>query len=105
MAATHLEAKGYAIRARNWRCRWGEVDIIAEKDGCLTFVEVKTRRGGLPEDQISPQKARRLVRLVYAYLDTHELDDIDLSIDVVAVELDRRGKLIRLEHYEGAIGE
>jgi len=45
VAADHLEAKGYRIVERNYRCREGEVDIIAQVDDCLVFVEVKTRRG------------------------------------------------------------
>ena len=45
MAAAHLKANGYTIRDRNFRTREGEIDIVAEKDGCLVFAEVRARRG------------------------------------------------------------
>ena len=56
VAATHLEAKGYVILARNWRCRLGEIDLVAQLGDVVIFVEVKTRRGrdfGLPEEGVT----------------------------------------------------
>ena len=57
VAKTHLEANGYKIINQNWRCRLGEIDIIAQKDGIVSFTEVKTRRSraaGSPEESITP---------------------------------------------------
>ncbi len=70
LAAAHLESKGYRILHRNWRCREGEVDLVAERDGCLVFVEVRTRRGeahGSPEESVTAAKAARLLAVAEAF--------------------------------------
>jgi len=70
IAADHLEAAGYRIIDRNWRCRTGELDIVAERDGTVVFVEVKTRSGtgyGHPLESITVQKLARLRRLAAAW--------------------------------------
>ena len=71
LAANHLQSEGYVIRHRNWRCGHKELDIVAEKDGTLVFVEVKTRKDvlfGLPEDAVTNGKIRRIVSSADAYL-------------------------------------
>ena len=101
VAATHLEANGFAILHKNWRCRQGEVDLVAQKGESLHFVEVKTRRGrgkGSPEEAITSKKAQKLINTALAYIGEHELDDADWQVDLIAVELDSHGKLIRCEH-------
>ncbi len=101
VAAHHLEAQGYKIIGRNWRCQRGEIDLIAQAGETLVFVEVKTRRGrnfGTPEQGVTSHKLRRLLELGQHYLLAHDLDDVDWRIDMVAVELDGRGKLLRCEH-------
>ena len=109
VAAHHLEANGYKIVARNWRCSVGEIDIVARKAEALAFVEVKTRKGtnaGTPEDAITPRKAQKLILLAQTYLYEHDLDEeSEYSIDVIGVELDRAGKLLRCEHWENAVSE
>ena len=109
VAATHLEANGYRIVARNWRSKIGELDIVAQKEEALAFVEVKTRRGrshGTPEDAITPRKAQKLISTVQSYLSENECDeDLDFSIDVIAVELDKVGKVLRIEHRVNAVSE
>lgn len=106
VAATRLEADGYRIVARNWRCRDGEIDLIAQAgDGLLTFVEVKTRKGramGMPEEALTPHKSRKLIELAQRYLSEHNLD-VDWRIDLVAVELDNGGKLLRCDHIPNAV--
>ena len=106
VAATHLEANGYRLVARNWRCQQGEIDLIAEaEDGLLAFVEVKTRKGqamGMPEEALTPHKSRKLIELAQIYLGEHDLD-VDWRIDLVAVELDTSGKLLRCEHIPNAV--
>lgn len=105
VAATHLEAQGMRILERNWRCARGEIDLVAQHDDVLIFVEVKTRRGralGLPEEALTPAKAARLVLLGEAYLAEHELVGISWRVDLVAVELDPSGKLLRCEHIPNA---
>lgn len=101
VAAHHLEAKGYVIVARNWRCRYGEIDLVARAGEEWVFVEVKTRRGqgfGSPEEGVTAHKLRKLFELGQHYLVAHDLDDVAWRVDLVAVELDSRGKLLRCEH-------
>ncbi|HOU41061.1 MAG TPA: YraN family protein, partial [Promineifilum sp.] len=71
VAAVQLEAKGYAIVARNWRCAVGEIDLVARDGETLVFVEVKTRRGrayGAPEEALTPRKAQKLLQLGAQYV-------------------------------------
>jgi putative endonuclease len=106
VAAIQLEADGYRIVARNWRCQRGEIDLIAQaNENLLIFVEVKTRRGrnmGLPEEALTPHKSQKLIQLAQIYLSEHDLD-VDWRIDLVAVELDKDGKLLRCEHIPNAV--
>jgi putative endonuclease len=105
LAARQLVAKGYEILARNWRCETGELDLVA-KDGVeLVFVEVRTRRGqalGSPEESVTPAKQARLIALAEAYVQAHDWQG-GWRLDFVAVEMDRRGRLLRVDHYENAI--
>jgi putative endonuclease len=105
LAADHLAAKGYEILARNWRCETGELDLVARDGSCLAMVEVRTRRGqklGTPEDSVTAAKQARLVALGQAYVQESGWLG-DWRIDFVAIEMDRRGRLLRLEHYENAV--
>jgi putative endonuclease len=105
VAATYLESQGYDIIARNWRCRSGEIDLIAQAGDLLLFVEVKTRRGrdmGTPEEGLTPAKSRQLITLAEVYLAEHELD-VEWRIDLIAVELDKSGKFLRCEHIPQAV--
>ncbi len=105
VAAHHLEAKGYQIVERNWRCRHGEIDLVAQAGDELVFVEVKTRRGramGAPEEALTPHKSRKLMQLGQLYTAEKELD-VDWRIDLVAVELDKSGKLLRCDHIQNAV--
>ena len=105
VAALHLQAKGYEIVDRNWRTRLGEIDIVArERDGYI-FVEVKTRRGrgmGSPEEGLTRKKSSKLIELGLAYMAEIE-SDADWRIDLVAVEIDMTGKLIRCEHVPNVV--
>lgn len=105
VAAVHLEAKGYQILEHNWRCSEGEIDLVTRAGDELVFVEVKTRRGrdlGTPEEGLTPQKSRKLLALGQRYVAAHDLD-VDWRIDLVAVELDKSGKLLRCEHIANAV--
>ena len=105
LAAAHLESRGYRIRARNFRCRQGEIDIIAENGGCLAFVEVRTRRGratGSAAESLTPEKGARIREAAEAYcLEQPEVPE-DRRIDVIAIDLAPDGRLLRLEHIENA---
>jgi len=105
LAAQYLAGKGYEIIARNWRCRAGELDLVAGDGGCLVFVEVRARRGralGSPEESITPAKQARLASLAEAYVQMQDWAG-DYRIDVIAIEYDRRGRLLRVDHYENAV--
>lgn len=106
VAALHLEAQGLVILERNWRCRGGEIDLVARDGETVVFVEVKTRRGrdfGAPEEALTPHKAAKLMQLGQQYIADHELDNVDWRIDLVAVELDGSGKLLRCDHIPNAV--
>jgi putative endonuclease len=105
VAAVHLEAKGYEILARNWRCSKGEIDLVAQAGQELVFVEVKTRKGrdtGTPEEGLTYQKGKKLMELALLYLAEYDLE-ADWRVDLVAVELDRDGKFLRCEHIPNAV--
>jgi putative endonuclease len=105
LAAQHLAAKGYQIVAHNWRCETGELDLVAREGDCLVLVEVRTRRGrsmGSPEESITAAKQARLIALSEAYVQENNWAG-DWRIDVVAIEMDRRGRVLRVDHYENAI--
>ena len=108
MVRRHLAGQGYRIREANFRCAAGEIDIVAEKDGCLAFLEVRTRSSpnlGTPEESVTPAKRQRLVNLAHTYLQTHQGLPTEWRIDVVAVEVDSSGRVARLEIIENAVGE
>lgn len=108
-AAAYLQRRGATILARNWRCSGGEIDLVARTGDQLLFVEVRTRRAGggaTPEESIGPAKAARLLRLAYAFLEAAGIAPEPLwRIDVIAVEVDARGRLWRIEQIEGAVEE
>ncbi len=90
---------------KNWRCVFGEIDIVARGGDGYSFIEVKTRRGsgmGSPEEGLTQAKSQKLVTLARQYLADHDLD-VDWQIDLVAVELDSSGKLIRCEHLPNVV--
>lgn len=73
-ATRHLTERGYRILDRNWRCTQGEIDIVAERDGTICIVEVKTRRSiafGHPFEAVDERKRERLWRLAYAWCRAH----------------------------------
>ena len=105
MAAVHLEAKGLRLVERNWRSVYGEIDIVAEDGDELIFVEVKTRRGnqmGTPEEALTKEKAEKLTQLAQLYLAEKD-SERDWRIDLVAIEIDSGGKLVRCDHIRDAV--
>ena len=105
-AAQYLTDHGYAVRARNWRCPVGEIDLVTEKDGRVIFVEVRTRRSdrlGTPEESITPAKRARLIAAARTYLDEQGQTDRDWRIDIVAIEIGLHGEVKRCDLIENAI--
>jgi putative endonuclease len=106
LAAEALMSEGYRILERNFRCRQGEIDLVAEDEHDLIFVEVKARRGvsfGLPEDALTMRKRRKLMEVASYYLDLHACSDRSWRIDVVAVQFSSGGKLEEIRIYKHAI--
>ena len=106
LARKFLKKNGYRIRETNFRCREGEIDIIAEKKGYLVFVEVRTKSSsgfGSPEESVTFAKKERLIASALAYLSQHKNLPEFWRIDFVAVELDQKGKARRIELIENAI--
>lgn len=106
LAVDTLRQKGYDIVTRNYRCLYGEVDIVARQQDTWVFVEVRTRRGqkfGSPEESITPKKRKHLLETTQHYLQTNNLPEVVCRIDFVAVEFSAQGELLRIEVIENAV--
>jgi putative endonuclease len=106
LAADFLKKRGYKILQRNFRCREGEIDIIARKGECLVFVEVRTKKNtafGTPEESVTLSKREKLISLANVYLQAFNNPPQSWRIDVVAVELTPDNRVSRLEHIENAV--
>lgn len=112
LAERHLAAAGYALVERNFRTRYGELDLVAADAQVLVFCEVKTRvEGSLrgpasPLEAIGPDKRRRLRLMAAQWLASRAGDERPapalLRFDAIGVTLTRAGGLARLEHVEEA---
>ena len=105
-AERHLREAGYRILDRNWRTEVGELDIIAEHQSTLVFVEVKARstdRYGHPEEALTARKRRRLQRAAWTYLEQTDQLQANWRIDVIALVRGPEGNVARLEHFENAL--
>src|SRR5258708_34840854 len=105
MAGEALVRQGYSILERNFRCQYGEVDLVAEHEGELVFVEVKTRRGmayGRPEEAVTFRKQQKILEVASYYLDVHDCSLRSWRIDVVAVEFYPDRKVEEKSNYPHA---
>ena len=104
-AADYLLRSGYQILERNFRSRGGEVDIVArDRQGCIAFVEVKTRRSlayGLPQMAVTTRKQRQISKGALSWLSRNRLHDCSARFDVIAVLL-QNGAEPQLEHIINA---
>jgi putative endonuclease len=94
LAVEHLASLGWRVLVRNWRCRYGELDVIAvEQGGAVVFVEVKTRTseqfGGIAQ-AVTPDKVRRLRRLAGLWLASQNGSWPQVRIDVIGVRVGQR---------------
>lgn len=101
-----LAADGYNIHARNVHSRYGEIDIVAEREGILVFIEVKLRKAagafGAPEESFTPQKQERLLKTIWGYLQTTypNPENICWHCHLLALEINTRHQLIRHTLYK-----
>ena len=106
LAAEHLERRGLRVLERNYRTRFGELDLVAFDGDRLVFCEVKTRRAGsgLPWDALGSAKQARVRAMATQWLSdrpdrphAHEL-----RFDAIGITIDAQGQMVALEHLEGA---
>ncbi|MGI8429629.1 MAG: YraN family protein [Solirubrobacteraceae bacterium] len=108
LACEHLVRRSFRIVERNYRTRWGELDIVAFDGRTLAFCEVKTRRGlsreSTPFDAIGARKRTRVRKMAGSWLieRTERPHANVIRFDAIGVTLDQAGSLVRLEHLEGA---
>jgi putative endonuclease len=104
LAVQYLCGRGYVVLSRNWRCRDGEIDVVATDRARLVVVEVKTRSGtdfGDPAEAVTPRKAIQVRRVTQAWLAAHRIKWCEIRFDVLAV-LVPAGKPAVVQHYESA---
>jgi putative endonuclease len=105
LAAERLAGQGWTIRARNWRGKGGEIDIVAEDGDCLVLVEVRARRGprfGSAEESLDAVKQRRMAGLAEQYVLAVGWPG-PWRIDAVALDLRPDGTVARWAHYRDAV--
>ncbi len=99
IAIDFLKKKGYKIIERNYKCVFGEVDIVARDSGDIIFVEVKSRRSeyfGDPTDAVDFNKQKKLSKIALNYLNEKRLDNHDARFDVIAIKLSPNGNTVEL---------
>jgi putative endonuclease len=104
LAANFLEQQGLVVLSRNWRCRHGELDLVATDADRLVVCEVKTRSGtgfGAPAEAVDGRKAARIRRVTQAWLAAHQVHWVEVRFDVVAV-LAEPGRPVTVQHYRAA---
>ncbi len=107
LAVSHLESLGYKIVERNFRCRLGEIDIIAYHGKTLVFVEVRTRKScqfGSPLSSVTYRKQKKLITLAKFYMKKHRLFERVARFDVVGIILDKTGN-VSIELVQNAFEE
>ena len=103
--AQYLETRAYIILDRNYRKKWGEIDIIVEKEGILIFVEVKANKNDVagfePEKRVNPEKLKRMNRAIQTYLAAKKYSpDQDWQIDIVSLTLDLSRGVAKIKHFK-----
>ena len=104
LALDHLIALGYTIEARNYRCPFGEVDIIARDKEILVFIEVKTRRShsaGFPEEAVTPLKQEQIKKIAQGYCAKNGLLETESRFDVISLSYEENGGF-SISHFKDA---
>jgi len=105
-AAAYLTQQNYHILEMNTRTPYGEIDLIASKDGVIVFVEVKTRTSnayGLPEESINPRKQAHILSSAQHYIQEHPELEGSWRIDVISILSSGSPHSPRITHFENAI--
>lgn len=104
VAAEYLEKQGLVVLDRNWRCREGELDIVATDSTGLVVCEVKTRSGtafGEPAEAVTTRKIARIRQVTQVWLTAHQTPWCPVRFDVVAVVMES-GRPVTIQHYREA---
>ncbi len=107
-ARERLERTGYGILGTKVRLSSGEIDIVAKDGGAVVFIEVRTkqsRRFGSGEESITPAKEEKLATLAGEYVEAHPEVGENWRIDVIAIDVDSAGQVVRFAHHKNAIEE
>jgi putative endonuclease len=112
----YLKRHGFEILDRNYLRKWGELDIVAKKKNIIRFIEVKSvscktlpkdvnhvTSGYRPEDNVHPQKLKRLSRAIQTYILERRLDNMDWQLDIAIVRIDQTNRKARVEILENII--
>ncbi len=103
IAVEFLQDSGYLILKRNYRIGHSDIDILAEKDNFLVFVEVRTKSKkdrGMPEDTLTKKKLNRMRKTAEMYIAFNHYDGL-ARLDTVCIILDNSDSVKHLEHYKG----
>lgn len=106
LAKEQLVEKGYKILESNFRSRYGEIDIIAQNDKTLVFVEVKTRIGtrfGMPYQAVDFHKLQHLKKASQYYLMLHNYPNLKYRTDVISIILKNDKSIDKIQHFENVM--
>ncbi|OGF21850.1 hypothetical protein A2Y83_01730 [Candidatus Falkowbacteria bacterium RBG_13_39_14] len=104
LAMNYLLRNGYNILGSHFSGRFGEIDIIAAKDGKISFVEVKTRTNlysGSPEDGLTRAKIKKLDMTCRHYIYKNKIQTDNYQLDLIAIEIDKFVGKAKIRHYKG----
>jgi len=99
LAHSALKKSGYNIIESNYRCRLGEIDVVAREGKSLVFVEIKTRRGkslGYAKEAVHPRKQRQISKVALTYMKQNHCEDTKARFDVVAISLSPDGPEVEI---------
>ncbi len=106
MARSFLQENGYRILESNYRCPFGEIDIVAQDGDQTVFVEVRTRLStayGTPEESLTSAKQQHLLAASQEYLQRHAMSEADCRIDLVSIRLGAGSQVPRIDHLQHAV--
>ncbi|MCL5935352.1 MAG: YraN family protein [Firmicutes bacterium] len=104
-AAGYLQKKGMRVIQRNYRCRLGELDIVARDGPFLVFVEVRTVAGsafGSARERVDRKKMIKIRQVATYYIQSGNVGNTPLRFDVVAVTMEPGGRVVEIDHIENA---
>jgi putative endonuclease len=106
MAEKFLTSRGFSVRHTNFNTPFGEIDLVADHEGSVVFVEIKTRiseRFGPPLSAITREKRGHIIKNCQFYIKEYSLEGRPLRIDVIGINLNEKGKFQILKHVKNAI--